>query len=251
MLDLDFSNQVQLLCIALAGIFLGFSKAGIPAAGTASIPFLIVFFNPKDFTGITLPLLFVSDALAISYYYKYTPYNIVFHEIPSIILGILTGSLMLYFMPGDIWIFNFIGLILFSLVCLRFLSRNLRVRELLEKPFAGKTLVYVSALSTTVVHAGGPFMAMYFLTKKLEKKEFLGVYATTFLCINAIKTPIYLFLGYVRPATLPFTLLGLVFILIGSLIGKVLVRYVSQKTFDMAIVTLIFIASVRLIFKTA
>lgn len=250
MLDLSFDNITQWVCIAIAGLCLGFSKAGIPTVGTASIPFLIVFFNPKDFTGITLPLLFLGDALAVSYYYKDVPLKILRQLIPVIAIGLYCGYLMLKHLPGDLWILKFIGYILLVLLALRCLSCNAKINELMGKNISGGILIFISALTTTVAHAGGPFMAIYFQTKNLNKRAFLGLYATTFLLINAVKLPIYIGQSMVRSETLLYSLWGVPFIFIGSRVGKTLVNYVSQKTFDITIVTLIFVAAIRLIFKT-
>lgn len=251
MLELSYDNWTQWICIAIAGICLGFSKAGIPTVGTASIPFLIVFFNPKDFTGITLPLLFLGDVLAVTYYYKEVPLKILKKLIPMFALGIFCGYLMLKYMPGELWILKFIGYILLILLMLRFLSYNQKIKELFKKEISGYILLFISSITTTVAHAGGPFMAIYFQTKKLKKRAFLGLYATSFMLINSVKIPIYIQQSMIRPETLVYSLWGIPFLFIGSRIGKVLVHYISQRTFDITIVTLLFVAAIRLIFKTA
>lgn len=249
MLDLSFDHTVQWVCIAIAGICLGFSKAGLPSIGMASISFLIIFFHPKDFIAIILPLLVVGDFLASSYYYSYVPFKLFRQNIPIILLGMFLGSLVLAKIPNDEVFLNLIGWILLSLISLRILSAQKWVRKFFSNPKTGRILVFFSSMTTTVSHAGGPYMAIYYLNKNLEKKSFLGIYAMTFLMINIIKVPIFLYNGLISPKTLYFSLFGVPFIFIGSLLGRSVVDYIPQKIFNATVITLIFVAACRLIMK--
>jgi uncharacterized membrane protein YfcA len=104
----------------------------------------------------------------------------------------------------------------------------------------------VAGFATTVANAAGPVMNVYLLSKRLEKEEFVAAGAWFFFLINLLKLPIYLWRGMITRSSLLFDLCLLPVVLVGSLVGRALVRRLRQGTFEVAVLTLALAATVLL-----
>ena len=75
--------------LVIAAIVIGLSKGGLAAAGALAVPFLALFMNPVQAAAILLPVLIVTDLVAIWLYRnEYSPRNVSI-LLPAVFAGIL------------------------------------------------------------------------------------------------------------------------------------------------------------------
>lgn len=87
-----------------------------------------------------------------------------------------------------------------------------------------------------VANAGGPVMAMYFLSAGFPVKAFLGTAAWFFAVINIVKLPIMAGLGLFTREVLTLDLLLVPLVVIGSLFGRWIASRIQQRTFEYVVV---------------
>jgi uncharacterized membrane protein YfcA len=101
--------------------------------------------------------------------------------------------------------------------------------------------------TTMVSNTGGPIMALYLLSMRLPKDEYMGTGAWYFFIINSIKIPLSLSLGLITAQSLLTNLAIAPAILAGALVGLFFLKKVSQKVFDILVYALTFIGALRLL----
>ncbi len=105
----------------------------------------------------------------------------------------------------------------------------------------------MAGFSTFVANAAMPVMSVYLISQGFNKREFLGTAAWFFFLLNMSKAPVYGGMGIFKAWMLPLGLWLAVPVLIGSLFGVLILRYIPQKTFNALALLLAGIAALRLI----
>ena len=81
-------------------------------------------------------------------------------------------------------------------------------------------------------NAAGAVMALYLLAARVDKARFIGTNAWFFLLVNVSKVPFSAALGLFPPSTLWLTLVLLPAVLVGTWLGRFVLRKLSQATFE-------------------
>ena len=92
-------------------------------------------------------------------------------------------------------------------------------------------------------------MAIYLLSKGMQKKEFIGTGAYFFLAVNLIKVPFTVYLGLITPQSLLFNAWMIPAILFGTFVGIKILPMIPQKYFQYLILALAALGGLRLIFQ--
>ena len=105
---------------------------------------------------------------------------------------------------------------------------------------AGKPAFYgvCTGFASTVANAAGPVMSLYLLSKKLPKEKFVATGAWFFFAMNLIKAPVYAWYDLYSRASLMFAVLMVPAVLAGAMAGQWLVRNVTQRVFELAVIAL-------------
>ena len=101
---------------------------------------------------------------------------------------------------------------------------------------------------TMIANAAGPVMTIYLLSMNLSKEEFVGTGAWFYFIINLLKLPFSVALGMVTWSTVQVNLELLPLVLIGSLIGVLAMKRMSQNAFNIIAEALAVVGGVRLFF---
>jgi hypothetical protein len=105
----------------------------------------------------------------------------------------------------------------------------------------------MAGFSTFVANAAMPMMSVYLISQGFNKREFLGTAAWFFFLLNLSKTPVYGSMGMFQTWLLPFDICLVVPVLVGSLLGVLILRFIPQKTFNALALLLAGVAAIRLI----
>jgi hypothetical protein len=240
----------QTAALMLTAILTGFSKTGIPAAGILGVTIMASSFAAKQSVGLILPMLIIADIVAVIYYRRQVIWRHLITLIPWVLIGIISGYLLMRVI-ADNELKLMIGVIVLALVIIHV------YREYSGKLEQPSTSIWFSAIlgilagfTTMVGNAAGGVMAIYLLSRKLPKEQFIGTGAWFFLFVNVFKIPFNIDLGIVSWHTLLINAVTIPVILVGTWIGIKLVPMLSQKQFQTIILALSAIGAVQLIISS-
>ncbi len=242
---------VEWIVIALSAVLIGFAKAGVASMGILVVTIFMLVFPAKDAVGILLPLLIIGDLYAVTYYRKNVVWKYLFALIPSVLIGILLGYVMLRFITNE-QLKPMIGLLVLSLIVLHLIRDKLgeRFNQALPQSKLFTLLMGILAGFTTMIgNAAGGVMAIYLLVKGLPKREFVGTGAWFFLFVNVMKVPFYISLGMITVESFSFNLWFIPLILLGAFLGVKVIHVIPQKVFQFLVLLFAAIGAVQLLFS--
>jgi uncharacterized protein len=223
---------LALLCSAMIGM----SKTGIAGIGMLAIPLMAFEFGGMRSSGLVLPMLLMADIFAVIFYHRNAQWKYILRILPAILIGIGIG-LLVGTRISDIQFKKLIGIcVILSLLIMIWKERKALV--LLSEISTPYSMLFgiLGGFSTMIGNAAGPILAVYLLSIKLPKNEYIGTGAWLFMTVNLIKFPLQLLVWKnMDQHTLLFDLYLLPAIATGALLGVFLVRKISEtgyKTFD-------------------
>ncbi len=226
-------TAIQWLTICCSAFFIGMSKTGIQGITAMTVPYMAMAFGAKESTGYILPMLCFADIVAVSYFRKAADWKAVIRLLPAAVMGFFLA----------IWIDMQIPASRFRL--LLGLTLLLVFVVMLWNELAGKEnkwahtwwySVFFGLLGgfvTMIGNAAGPVMAVYLLSMRKEKMEFIGTNAWFFLVVNLLKVPLQIFVWHnITWNIFCLDLLMLPMLGLGAFLGIRIVKRFSDKTFN-------------------
>lgn len=245
----DFSS-FQILVLIVAAILIGINKTGIPGLGLVPVIMLVFTFESRMSTGLQLMMLCMADLAAVAWYHKTANWKIIVKLLPAALCGIAIGSLVIRRLDQD-------SMMLLMGIVILVLSGVSIVREIWwtdsEKVPSHWSFAICAGLlggfSTQIANAAGPIMALYLLSMRLPKMEYMGTAAWYFMILNWIKLPIFTAEGRITLESCKADLAMIPFLLIGAVLGIVALNKMPKKVFNWVIILLSAFASVYMIVK--
>ncbi|QPE04826.1 sulfite exporter TauE/SafE family protein [Microbacterium schleiferi] len=234
------------VALATGAVVIGLSKAALPGAGTIAVVLFAAALPAKQSTGTILLLLIVGDALALLAYRRHADVRALLRLIPTVIAGILVGTLFLAF-ASDQWVRRTIGVILLVVIAVT-LWRRWRTDDA-AVPGAAAAGFYgvLGGFTTMVANAAGPVMSMYFLAARLPVQVFLGTAAWFFAAVNVAKVPFSIGLGLITPSGLLIDVILVPAVVVGALVGRRIASVISQRLFEQTVIVLTVVGAVYLL----
>lgn len=244
----DSFSWMQLLVLAFSAILIGINKTGMPGIGTLPVVMLMATFEPRLSTGLQLMMLGAADVIAVTYYRRHANWRIVGRLLPWALAGIALGVLVLRGLDSGM-LRPVIGWVIIGMAALNFLrGRYLKSADNLPDHWAFSAFFgLLAGLTTQVANAAGPVMAIYLLSMRLSKKEYMGSCAWYFLILNWLKIPIFVFEGRITFSAFKADLAMLPLLLIGGALGILFINKINQKVFETIIQVLIVATALYLI----
>lgn len=237
-----------LLLAGSAALLVGVSKTGIPGAGMPAIALMAEAFprNTQHSVGAMVPLLVLGDLFAIFYYRRHADWNRLFELAPYVLIGMVPGYFALHGLQSS-WLRALIGLIILGLLGLHLLRERLGQDSKMPHSWWFAALMgCIAGFGTIVGNAAGPAVAVYFLAKRLNKREFIGTAAWFFFFVNISKVPIQWNMGIITAATLHLDLCAAPLLVLGALTGVAIHKRISQKAFNTVVLLLAALFALRL-----
>ncbi len=238
----------QWLLAVLGALCIGVSKSGFSGLGLVTVIVMAGLFPPRESTGVLLPLLIAGDIGAVLVFRKHAHWPQIWRMLPSTVAGIFAGYAVMDRIP-DAKFGPVIGWIVLAMILLQ-TSRRLRPALFDHVPHTRAfawSMGGASGVATMLANAAGPVMALYFLSIRLPKLVFVGTGAWFFLLVNLFKVPFSAHLGLIHGSSLLFNLALLPAVAAGILLGRWLIALVPQTTFELCLLILATLASLRLI----
>ena len=105
----------------------------------------------------------------------------------------------------------------------------------------------VAGFVTLIANAAGPLMAIYLVSMRLPKLEYVGTAAVFFMCLNLFKVPFMIGLGLITVHSVGFNLLLAPAVVLGIFAGRRLVARIDQALFERLVLALSAIAGILLL----
>lgn len=224
-----------------ACILTGISKSGLGGGvGGYTVPLMSMAISPIQAAAIALPVLCVIDLAALRAWWGKWDKTIMRTIMPGGILGIVAGGVTFSVM-NEHWIRIMIGAISIGYLgwnLLKLMNKTINVQNPMGKA-AGAFWATVSGYTSTIAHAGGPAMAVYLLSQRIDKGMFVATSVVFFAVVNYLKIIPYVWLGLFDTRNILTSLLLIPFGIIGTRIGIWLHNRISQSMFYVVIYALL------------
>jgi uncharacterized membrane protein YfcA len=223
---------------AVGALMVGVSKTGVAGLGILFVAaFALVFPSTKAATGIVLPLLIVGDLIAVLAYRRHMRWSYLLRLFPWTAAGVVIGFLALGRFSDQmarLWI----GGIILTMAALSYWLRWRRARgkglenSVLEHWGVAAVIGVLAGFTTLLANAAGPLMAIYLVSMRLPKLEYVGTAAVFFCLLNLFKVPFMVDLGLVTTGSLRFNLVLAPLVVIGAFAGRWLLSRLNQRVFE-------------------
>lgn len=233
----------------LGAFLIGLSKAGLATGlGMLTTPLVASAMPARVAIGVVLPLLCCADVMTIALYWKKWSAALVRWPLAGALLGILVGMLFVDSVSerGLRVAIGTIGLAMTGLLLIR--NRFGSTRAYAPPWWHGLLVGIAAGFSSTIAHAAGPIIAIYFLAQKPDKLNFVASTALFFTVNNLLKVPPYLAADLINEATLRADLRYLPAIPLGVAAGWLVNRLIPQGAFDRIVYALLIVTSLQLLF---
>ncbi|HNQ35447.1 MAG TPA: sulfite exporter TauE/SafE family protein [bacterium] len=231
----------------LAALMFGISKTGLPGLGMLAIPLMADILGAKTSTGIVLPMLIFADIFAVAYYHRQAVWKHLLRLAPWAAAGVVLG----YRLMGridDRQLKPLIGLIVLAMLAVH-LWRSRRPDAPIPTHWLFSAVIGILAgVTTMLANAASSILAVYFLSLRLPKNEFVGTGAWYYMILNWFKVPFSVSLGLINPDSLRFNLMLFPLVGAGALAGILLLRVIPERPFNRIVQLLTAAAAVKLLF---
>jgi uncharacterized membrane protein YfcA len=232
----------------LGALLIGVAKTGITGLSLLFVSIFASIMPARRSTGVVMPLLIVGDIVAVLLYRRHAQWRHILRLFPWAALGVIAGAFAVGKMD-ERQTRVAIGAIVLSLGVLHVVRRSRSaVPDEERAPWFGPLMGILAGFTTIVSNAAGPLMVIYLLSMRLPKMEYMGTMAVFFLTLNLFKAPFMIWLGLITPATLLLNAELAPAVIVGTLLGKWLLKRFNQRAFENIALGLTFVAGLNMLF---
>lgn len=219
----------DLLIIAVVAMLTGMSKTGVHGAGMLAVPLLVFVFGGQKSTGALLPMMILADIFGVWYYHRHAEWKYLRILFPWVALGIIAGTFAGAYINDEIFRAIMAVVIVVSIVLMLWLEKA-ENKNFSPGPVFIAAIGIAGGFTSMVGNLAGAVMAIYFLSMRLPKNNYVGTTAWFFAVVNFFKIPFHLFVW--KTITLDTVLLDLMTlpaILLGAYLGIQIVKKLSEQ----------------------
>lgn len=242
--DLSYASISLLFAVAF---LVGMAKTGIHGAGMLAVPLLAVIFGGKDSSGLMLPMLIMADVFAVIYYHRHANWGYLKKLFPWAAIGVVLGTYLGNIIDDELFRM-FMGVIIFSSLAIMIWMEKANQDKIPDYLWFAILMGLLGGITTMVGNLAGAVMSLYLLSMRLPKNEYIGTAAWFFLGINLFKVPFHIFSwNTISVDSLMLNLTALPFIAIGALVGIILVKKFTDKSYRWFIIGMTGVAAVFMV----
>jgi uncharacterized membrane protein YfcA len=246
------NTLISLIFGLIAAMFFGMSKTGVPGIGLPGVLMMTLAFpgTEKISTGAVLPLLVLADIFAVRYYWKNADYKKIGQLLPSIVAGLLLGTVVLRSIDHHQFKVG-LGVLVLIMIAFEELRRRLHWNSFPKKRGFAWTMGFLTGFTTLIGNAAGPVNNVYLAAQNFDKTKFMGTTAVLFCIVNLSKLPLIggavPGLNMITAKTLWFDLKLLPGLLLGVLLGRQVYKLVPEKYFVPLVLLLNLLVPIQLL----
>ncbi len=167
-------------------LLIGISKSAFAGAlGVFAVPLLMFKFSAIEAIALMLPLLIMADVMSVKSFWKQWDTQLLKALIPGAVIGIIAATLLMDKINPD-----YLRVVI-AVICIVFAIKNLWFKQLklsfINNPVGAYIMSATSGITSTLVHAGGPPLIIYFTAIELAQTKFVATAAAFFAIMNIIK----------------------------------------------------------------
>ena len=222
----------QWVLLGVTALLVGMSKTGIQGVTLLAIPLMALSFGAKPSTGLILPLLCMADIFAVMHYRRTAEWKYIARLLPAAIAGFFVALAVDHCVPAQ-GFKKLMGVcLLFVLILMLLTEWRGKQQMMIDRWWYGPLFGLLGGFTTMIGNAAGPVMAIYLLSTRMPKLNFVGTNAWFFLVVNLLKVPLQIFAWHnITLHTFAADLCCLPLILAGGMAGLHLVRLLPEKAF--------------------
>ena len=259
----DVAPWMYFAVAGAATLLTGFSKAGFGGGlGVIATPLMLLVMPANVAISVMLPLLIVCDLFTLRHFpNEWDP-----PSLKTIAVGTSTGllfglGLLVLFARQDVngerWLRLVVGavaLVFCAIKAWRILARHDDHGRVIGRT-GGMAIGLVAGVTTMVAHAAGPFVDMFLLLRRLDRRRFVGTAARYYLLFNSVKVPLFVIASllaekkYLTFETLKWSAVLVPFCPIGVAAGAWMNKRISGEIFTRAIYVLLLITGLRMLWQ--
>ncbi len=240
-------SYYQLALLLLVAILSGMGKAGLYGAGLISVSLMAFAFGGKDSTGILLLLLIAADLFAVAIYRRDANWELLrqllFAAFFGVVIATYAGSII-----DDETFKRFMAIAI--VICVILMIRQEMKDAKLVPSWSGfaPSVGVAGGFTSMIGNLGAPVLALYFLAKRVPKREFLGTAAWFFLAINLAKVPFHVLAwNTINIDTLLLTIAFVPFVGAGVWFATIVVKHINEVLFRRLVIVVTLVSAVVLI----
>lgn len=234
------------IAVGLSALLIGMAKCGLPGLGMLAVPLMAVALPARQSVGALLPILLVGDAVGVVLFRRHAKWRWILWLVPWVAAGLLLGAMWLSYLDNA-QLRRVLGLLVLTMVLLDIVRRHLQWDSLAHHPLASALVGVLAGTATTLGNAAGPVMNIYLLARGLPREEFIGTAAWFFLLVNLTKIPVFISQQMLTAELAQLTMLMAPVVIIGAVLGRVIVRHISENIFQQIVRWLTALAGLRLL----
>lgn len=258
----------ELGLVGLAALVIGISKTSVGGFAAMAVAVFATVMPAKESTAAVLLLLITGDVVGVTRYRRSADWGLLRRLLPSVLPGVALGAVFMWAV-SDLALRRTIGGLIAAMVLVQVWQRwrSRRVAEeaaearaevgaevgvavgRAEHPLVAVAAGVAAGFTTMTANAAGAVMTLYLLAMRVEKLRFIGTSAWFFLIVNVSKVPFSAGLGLFHPESVRLVAALVPVVLVGTGLGVLLIRRLSQVTFERAALAGSAVAAVALLVR--
>ena len=231
----------------LAAFLIGMAKTGVSGAAMFAVPILAVIFGGKVSTGLMLPMLIMADLFAVTYYHRHANWHYLLKLFPTAALGVIIGTWLGNYIDDQMFRLT-MGIIIFVSLAIMLWMESTNKERIPDFLWFALLMGLLGGITTMVGNLAGSIMALYLLSMRLPKNEYIGTAAWFFLVINLFKVPFHVFSWEtINLNSFLLNLTGLPFIALGAYCGIVIVKHIPEQQYRWLVIVMTGVAALLMV----
>lgn len=242
-----YPGLAQYALAGLSALLVGLAKTGVPGVSLIFTAIMAMAVPGKEAIALVLLLLITGDVFAVRYYRKHTDWAVFKTLLPTVLIGLIAGTLILQAIPAD-RIRPVLGGLILALLGIEVSRRMGALDKLKENTLFANFIGVNVGICTVVGNAAGPVMGIFLLLRGMNKHEFMGTSAWFFFVVNLLKVPLLLAIGLMTPKVFLSALCLLPFVFVGAISGKRVLHLLPERLFASLVLLAAAISAIYFIF---
>lgn len=213
----------------------------------AAVPLLAIAFGGKASAGIALPMLIMADLFAVAYYHRHANWGLLIKLFPWAAVGVVVGTSIGHIID-DQQFRTVMGVIIFASLGLMIWMERGNKESVPNSLWFTATMGVLGGFTTMVGNLAGPVMALYLLSARLPKNEYIGTAAWFFLVVNLFKVPFHVFAwNTITVDSFLLNLGTLPLIAVGAACGIWVVKRIAERFYRVFVIATTAVSAVLMV----
>ncbi len=244
----SYSLSVQdLIILTSVAVMLGMAKVGIAGTGMIAVPLMALAFGGKESTGLLLTILIFADVMGVLYFHQHASWHHLRRLLPFAMIGIVVGTVTGNHI--DDLMFRFLmAIIIFASLPLMIWQQREQAQQVPDAKWFVYSVGILGGFTTMVGNLAGPVMAMYLLSMRFPKNQFIGTAAWFFFIINLAKVPFHVVAwGTITWNSVMLTAVFIPAVILGAWIGLKIINLINEYVFRWLVIIMTAVAALAMV----